>query len=120
MTQPNMLSGVPLALPQKRDGDAFTWKIWAPTQEITGRSGQTVARSGRKSAPVRSGDELRSKTIQPQIYHPESKGNPQGQVPPRNVGLGLDRFGLELDWFGLGLWDHLKLRVHLRPPSESG
>src|SRR5437763_1527930 len=51
MTQPNMPSAVPLLPPQKGDRDAFTWKIWAPIQEITERSGQTVARSER-SAPV--------------------------------------------------------------------
>src|SRR6476659_344049 len=51
MTQPNMQSRVPLLPPKVGDGDAFTWKIWAPTQEITGRSGQTVAGSG-KVVPV--------------------------------------------------------------------
>src|SRR5206468_656646 len=60
-------------------------------------------------------DDLRAKTIQSQIYQPESKGNPQGRAPARNVGLGLGP-----DRFNLGLWDHLKLCVHSRPPSESG
>ena len=46
MTQPNMSSLVPLLPPQKADRGAFTWKIWAPVQKITGRSGQRVARSG--------------------------------------------------------------------------
>src|SRR5712671_5991507 len=59
-----------------------------------------------------AGENFRGITIQPQIYRRESKGNPEGQVPPRNVELGLGRFGL-------GLRDRLKLCVHLTPPSES-
>src|SRR3954465_6978868 len=50
MTQPNMQSELPLLAPQKTVRDAFTWKIWAPTQEITGRNGQRVAGSGKKPA----------------------------------------------------------------------
>src|SRR4051812_9009252 len=52
-----------------------------------------------------AGEDFRGVTIQPQIHHRESKGNPEGRAPARNVGLGLDRFGL-------GLWDRLKLCVH--------
>ena len=84
MTQADMSSAVALLPPQKAVKGAFTWRIWAPVQEITGRSGQQVARSGitaPSSALNRLGDVLRGETIQPQIYHPESKGNPQGQVP---------------------------------------
>ena len=49
-----------------------------------------------KAGSRESDDDLRGQTILPQIYHPESKGNPEGQVPPRNVELGLDRFSLGL------------------------
>jgi hypothetical protein len=42
-----MQSVLLLLPPQKTVRGAFTWKIWAAVQEITGRSGQTVAGSGR-------------------------------------------------------------------------
>src|ERR1700683_150809 len=48
ITQPNMSSGVPLLLP--KDRGAFTWKIWAAVQKITGRSGQRVAGSGMSAS----------------------------------------------------------------------
>src|SRR5258708_9856565 len=73
----------------------------------SGRIGQIGCHLG---SVEQADDDLRGKTIQPQIYHPESKGNPEGQVPPRNVGPGLDRFGP-------GLWNRLKLSVLLRSPS---
>src|SRR5689334_9287108 len=76
----------------------------------SGAIGQDCSRS--PGSGEQAGDDFRGITIQPQIYHRESKGNPEGQVPPRNVELGLDRFSL-------GQWNRLKLCVHLRPPSES-
>ena len=118
MTQANMSSLVALLPTQKADRGVFTWRIWAPVHEITERTGQRVAGSGKTDPSSRgeqAGDNLRSKTIQPQIYHPESKGNPEGWAPARNVELGLG-----LGRFGLGLWDRLKLCVHLTPLSESG
>src|SRR6476660_1113512 len=78
-----------------------------PESGRIGRAGCLYPGNGEQG-----GDDLRGKTIQPQIYHPESKGNPEGQVPPRNVELGLDRFSL-------GQWNRVKLYVHLRPQSES-
>ena len=47
-----MQSVLPLLPPQKAVRGAFTWKIWAPVQEITGRSGQRVAGSGKAAPPV--------------------------------------------------------------------
>ena len=53
MTQPNLVSLLPLLPPKKEDRGAFTWKIWAAVQKITGRSGQRVARSGKlRPAPT--------------------------------------------------------------------
>src|SRR5436190_10832263 len=76
----------------------------------SGPIGQDSPRS--PGSGEQAGEDFRGITIQPQIYHPESKGNPDSQVPPRNIGLGLGRFSL-------GLWNRLRLCVHLRPPSES-
>src|SRR4029077_10437699 len=78
-----------------------------PESGEIGNAGSSSRINGQQA-----GDDLRGKTIQPQIYQPESKGNPEGWAPPRNVGLELDRFGLR---FGLKLWDRLKLGVHSRP-----
>src|SRR5882757_602300 len=47
MIQPNLVSLLSLLPPKKGDRGAFTWKIWAAVQKITGRSGQRVARSGK-------------------------------------------------------------------------
>src|SRR5215467_5184520 len=85
-----------------------------PDSGQIGKTGCFCRGNGEQDA-----ENLRDKTIQPQIYHPESKGNPEGQVPPRNVELGLGNVDLGLDRFSLGQWNRVKLCVHLRPPSES-
>jgi hypothetical protein len=53
-------------------------------------TGRRIGNVGSLGSGQQAGDDLRGKTIQPHIYQPESKGNPEGQVPPRNVGLGLE------------------------------
>src|ERR1041385_2047884 len=71
----------------------------------SGPIGQDSSRS--PGSREQAGEDFRGITIQPQIYHRESKGNPDSRVPPRNVELGLG-----LGRFGLGLRDRLKLCVH--------
>src|SRR6185312_14995717 len=78
----------------------------------SGPIGQNGSRS--PGSAKQAGEDFRGITIQPKIYHRESKGDPDSQVPPRNVELGLG-----LGRFGLGPRDRLKLCVHLTPPSES-
>ena len=105
MTQPNMQS-LPTLLPKNRG--AFTWKIWVAVQKITGRSRQRWAGSGMS---VRVGVVMicvaRHYSPKYTIHNRKALGRARFHVV--NVGLGLDRFGL-------GLWDHLKLYFHLRPP----
>jgi len=91
-----MSSLVALLPTQKADRGVFTWRIWAPVHEITERTGQRVAGSGKTDPSV---GENRLVTIcVPRQYSP--KYTIQNRKAIRRVGLQLGLLSWGWDWIG--------------------
>jgi hypothetical protein len=89
-----MSSLVALLPAQKADRGVFTWRIWAPVQEITERIGQRVAGSGKTDPSV---GENRLVTIcVPREYSP--KYTIQNRKAILRVGLHLGMLSWDWGW----------------------